>query len=107
MVDGRAIEERAAHEPPTPAALCSLPPYNEFARLVRGRKRLTPAARLYGPLCGAKLREFIDWQIAEWEAEDARKSGPPTEEERDNRRLWEAMTEETEWDRFYGEPVEE
>jgi hypothetical protein len=59
------------------------------------------------PYAGAKLREFIDRQIARWEAEDARKGGPPTEEERNNRWLWEAMTEETEWDRFYGEPVEE
>jgi hypothetical protein len=55
----------------------------------------------------ARLREFIDRQIAEWKAEDARKGRPPTEQERDNRWLWEVMTEETEWEHFYGEPVEE
>lgn len=52
-------------------------------------------------LFDAKLREFIDKELARMEAKDTR---PLTDEERDIRFLWEASIEENEWERFYGIP---
>lgn len=60
-------------------------------------KRITVDELLFD----AKLREYIDKQVAKWEAGDTQ---PPTKEERDNRWLWEMYIEETEWERFYGIP---
>jgi cysteinyl-tRNA synthetase len=54
----------------------------------------------------AKLRDFIEKHRVKWEAKFARKGRLPTKRERDDFLLWEAMTEDTEWDKFYGEPVE-
>jgi hypothetical protein len=60
--------------------------------------------RLYAHelLFAARLQEYIDRARAKWEAEDARKGRPPTKRELDNRWLWEAMIEDTEWENFHG-----
>jgi len=50
----------------------------------------------------ARLRPYIDKQQAKWEAEDARRGWPPSQQVLDGRWLWEARVEETEWERFYG-----
>ena len=45
----------------------------------------------------AKLREYIDRQIAQWD-EDERKGRLSSQQELDDRMLWEDMVEGAEWD---------
>ena len=58
-------------------------------------------------LFAASLQKFIDVARAKWEADDERRGRVPDEQTIGNRMLWEAMIEDTEWDKFYGPPANE
>jgi hypothetical protein len=55
---------------------------------------------------GAKLTAWLDQHEAKWLAKHARRGRPPTKDEWNHFAIWQAMTEEHEWERFYG-PVED